>query len=151
MTDPLCIASSITGLISRSSQLVSVLYSVSTPALDAKDSINRLLNEIQSLDSILAELQRLQPDMTPIVRRNLATILDDCSRVYSEIEFRICEWSGLSGLSKAVGINISWEHLDWPTIEPEIKALLNELERHKSTLELVLELINLYIFRPPDT
>ena len=156
MADPLSIAASVAGLISLSGQIISVLYTFAASATEARKSVTRILSEIKTMNAIFGQVQDFMwgvvdepPDnstLSMISLDHLVTTLTGCVLVYSKLEKHFSEMAGLAGLANISGLVVVWEKIKWAQKEPDILALLGELERHKSSLDLMLSIIQWCVF-----
>jgi hypothetical protein len=142
MIDPLSIAGSIAGLISISKEIAVFLYTISSSAFGAPVSVKALHVEISSLQGIFHQLQRLETRIPLPTREILQETLDGFHSIFLDLEQHLCELSGLSGLSEVSSIVLLWKRLNWTAKQPQIDKLLDELERCKSSLGMILGLIN---------
>lgn len=155
MADPLSLAASVTGLISLSAQITSVLYSFATSALEARKSVDRVLSEMQTMNSIFSQVQGFiysaseessdTERLLMISLDHLVTTLTGCVLIFSQLEKHINELVGLTGLANVAGMAIVWEKVKWATKEPEIGILVEDLQRHKSSLNLMLGIIQWWV------
>ncbi|KAI5803539.1 hypothetical protein DFH27DRAFT_524939 [Peziza echinospora] len=158
MADPLSIAASIAGLISLSVTIVGTLRDVSTSNVDAPISMKRVIAEVDGMKLIFCQIQLLigkirnQPDTQLLVMgsiNDLAKLLMDCNEAYSVLLGYLGGINrGLTGTIKNIQPkkgkgrlgNIKW--VLW--IEAKIMVLVEDLQRHKTSLGLMLQIIRCF-------
>ncbi|KAF8532640.1 hypothetical protein BDD12DRAFT_674917, partial [Trichophaea hybrida] len=133
--DPLSIAASVAGLLTVAGKLSSVLYGLIMAGHDASQAISRVSAEIRAMSPIFLQVQDFvlngedEARRSMISLRDLVTTLTGCVLVFSELEKHISE------VEKSPGIM-------WAKKEPEIKVLMEDLQRHKLSLNLMLSIIH---------
>jgi hypothetical protein len=132
--DPLSIAASVAGLLTVACKLSSVLYGLIMAGHDASQAISRVSAEIRAMSPIFLQVQDFVLNgedgarRSMISLRDLVTTLTGCVLVFSELEKHISE------VEKSPGIM-------WAKKEPETKVLMEDLQRHKLSLNLMLSII----------
>lgn len=138
MADPLSLAASLAGLVSLSDTVFRHVYKFVRDAKGAKEEITRVAEELQSFTGILRGVQALAQALEedgdtydPAIRvhhvyrceQTLAKTLDRTKRALQKVE---------NGRSRD-GL---MQQLKWPFSKSETKEVLEELERHKSNMNL---------------
>ena len=137
--DPLSIAASITGILAAAAQVSSLLSQIR----EATASVAAVLSEIEHIKIVFRALQSFV-DRTRTVTRYRATliqiedftvILTQTVIVFSELETLITPLSASSGRSSIR------RRLNWSRQEAGVNRLVNQLQRHKTSLSLLLQVI----------
>ena len=135
--DPLSIIASITGILAAASKVASVLESVR----NAPESISDALTEVNHIKIVFTALrrfversQRLTPKRASLIQlEDVVVVLTQTVLVFSELEALVGDASkgSLSGLQR----------LSWTWQKPTALRLVNQLQRHKTSLSLILQII----------
>lgn len=136
MTDPLSVAASITALLSLTKSLVKYINGTVNASEDKKS----LSAEIRDTTVVLATLQELvqphaQEDLLPA-----AGSLEALARIMAGLEKTLVPLRAMlesDGRSKLRGV------LAWPFHEKEVRETIAAVERHKMSLSLTLQDIQL--------
>jgi hypothetical protein len=120
MADPLSIAASIIGLLALSSKIIYALCSFTKSATEVPQSVSRVNAELQIVSSVFGQIQ------------SLVDILINCVAILSSLERYINDWRADNAL---------WERVKWVKRESEIEGLMEDLQRHKSSLNMMLSMI----------
>ncbi|KAI5803536.1 hypothetical protein DFH27DRAFT_51868 [Peziza echinospora] len=159
MSDPLSIAASVAGLVSISAVILCTLKGLSDSYRDAPASIQRVVVEVQDMCLIFEQVQMfidgtghgVQPShqrlsMIPI--QNLVTTLTGCVLVYSRLDEYVCKLVGKKrpnspGNPQSNIIEYRMKKVKWVLWrEAEVKVVLEDLQRHKMSLSLMLSIIH---------
>ena len=148
MHDPLSILTSVAGLVVTSAKIAGIAKQLYNSGKDAPATINRISEEMSQLHLIFAQVQMLleghaqkRPSrsrlrMLPL--HHLMTILSGCVLAYSSLDKKLSEISGATtGSGLSLGTRVQWAL--WK--EAEAGLILVELERHKSSLHMMLTVI----------
>ncbi|OQE41309.1 hypothetical protein PENCOP_c005G01607 [Penicillium coprophilum] len=136
MTDPLSVAASITALLGLTTSLVKYINGT----VNASEDKKKLSAEMRDTTVILATLQELvqphaQEDLLPATEslKALARIMAGFEKTLVPLKARL----NSDGRSKLQGV------LAWPFHEKEVRETLAAVERHKMSLSLTLQDIQL--------
>jgi hypothetical protein len=139
--DPFSVAASIAGILTLSGDIIQVLYSFGKNAFEAQESVNRVLSEIEIVRAVFSEIQRfLQDDFGEVDATRLTliqihkTLLDGCEAIFTKLKKHIIDEEGKPTM---------WERVIWAAKESEIEGLMRDLQRHKSSLDLILGIMNM--------
>ena len=148
MSDPLSIIASVVGLVTISAKVARIAKELYDPGKDAPDSIRRISEEMDQLHLIFGQVQmllegntkkkpsKIQLAMLPLY--DLMTILSGCVLAHSSVEEKLSKVAGIArGGSTGLGARVQWAL--WK--EAEAGAILVDLERHKSSLHIMLTII----------
>ena len=137
--DPLSIAASVTGVLTAAAQVCTLLGKIR----DAPKSVVAILTEIEHIQIVFRALQRFIDHTRAVSRQRAAlvqledvtVILTQTVLVFSELETLLIPLSG-SGLHSSLR-----QRLAWSRQETGIQRLVNQLQRHKTSLSLLLQII----------
>lgn len=137
--DPLSIAASITAILTAAVQVSSLLRRIH----DAPASVAAILVEVEHIRIVFQVLQTFVDRAAAMTRHRAALIgiedltvmLTQTVLVFSELQTLIAP---LSARSRRSGIK--WR-FDWSRQEPGVNRLVTQLQRHKSSLSLLLQVI----------
>lgn len=149
MADPLSIAASVAGLLAVSSKVIFGLTTFASAIMHTPKSLQRVVAEVGAVNCILGEVQRLvswrsdeerpnNPRLGSIQLDHLVTTLAGCVLIFSELEKHIDDLVGAESGSKP---RILWERISWTRKEERIGKLMDDLHRHKTSLNLMLTII----------
>jgi len=138
MADPLSIAASIIGIIGASAKLASIIGGL----IDAPVHITDLAVEIKNTQLVFKALQRfldrsrhLPPQRAALVQlQDIVVILTETVLVFTELESIVT--------SLAARQRTPWRRIGWARQRSGAVRLVNQLQRHKSSLMLVLQIIS---------
>jgi len=154
MADPLSIAASIGGLISLSATILGELRNISTSYIDAPTSIKSVLAEVDGMKLIFCQMQLLinkirnQPDAQKLAMgsvNDLTKLLKECNGVYSVLLGCMGKIELTAKTNQNIQLKKRKNKLDkikwalWK--EAEIMAVVDDLQRHKASLGLMLQII----------
>ena len=169
MSDPLSVIASVAGLVQVSANILSITQQLYTSGKDAPASIRRIKDEMEDLHLIFRQVQSLiegyenkrlkrhRLNMLPL--HDLMTILTSCVLRYSELDERLSRVADLvdeSGKKKLTPKPLpgsgsrssrSWivlKRIKWALWEePEAAEFIADIARHKSSLHIMLTVINI--------
>jgi hypothetical protein len=155
MADLLSITASIAGLIGLSGQIISALNSLYTfgkSAKNAPESISRVLEEMQEMIGIFCQVQlfitgtgKKQPSqsrLSMISFHHLVATLSGCILVCSTLDKYLGEVQGITDPTVSSNTKLVRERIRWEAWkESEVAVVLEELQRHKLSLNLMLSII----------
>ena len=140
MADPLSVAGSIAGLISLADSVFRLVFKYARSAVNAKEDVKNLADEIQVLAGVLQSLRFLASGLEaeghsfdPTLRtHHLGTLSSILSRLQQRAEKSHTKFENGSKTQQRL------QQLKWPFSTGETKELLEDLHRHKSTISLAL-------------
>jgi hypothetical protein len=135
--DPLSIIASITGILTAAANVSSILGQVK----DAPESISDVLTEVNHIKIVITALQtfldrtrRFAPQRAALIQLDdVVVILTQTVLVFSELQTLVQPLSARK-LSR-------WQRLNWTWQQPEAWRLVNQLQRNKTSLSLMLQII----------
>ena len=161
MSDPLSITSAIAGLLTLTAQIATTARALYSSVKDAPASIRQIEEEMGDLHLIFCQVQLFiggsmkvanKSRLTLISLHHLMATLSGCVLMFSALDKKLSEVSGVSGLREAgvhtgtsasgnkVGLLV--EKIKWVLWkEAEVKELIEDLQRHKLSLNLMLNII----------
>lgn len=138
MADPLSIAASITGIITAAVKITTVLSDLH----DAPDHIADLSTEVNNIRIVFKAFQNLlnKPDSLPS-RRAAMVQLEDVVVIVTEIVLVFSELQTIVTPLSNMRIRSPLRALTWAWQRSTTTRLVNQLQRHKSSLTVVLQII----------
>jgi hypothetical protein len=137
MADPLSIAASILSVADVGLRVATKLYTYSNAVYHAPRSIRYLAQEVSLTSAVLSELGTLLKTdgaarlCSPNAMSTTREAVKNCQIIFDEIGEEIDKAGGGIGIRKFV----------WPLMENKVKVLMSGLERGKSLLLLMLNVI----------
>jgi len=136
--DPLSISAACVGLIASVTKLSTQIGLLVINVRGARRDLDAVSRELSSLSLCL---EALRVDTTTIkypegIRQTLLVVLKNCDLVTKEMEALLAKAS-----SQHIGRQIQWAM----TTSDEMNKLRLNLEAHKSSIEIALELISMYV------
>jgi hypothetical protein len=136
--DPLSIIASITGILTAAANVSNILGQVR----DAPESVSAVLTEVNHIKIVFTALQkfldrsrRFAPQRAALIQLDdVVVILTQTVLVFSELETLVLPISVQGRLSQ-------WQRLTWAWQQPAALRLVNQLQRHKASLSLILQII----------
>ncbi len=137
--DPLSVAASITSILMAAAQVCSFL----TQIRNAPASVTAILTEIEHIEIVFRALQRFIDHAKTVTRyraaliqiEDVAVMLTQTVLVFSELQTLLAP---LSTNGQRSGIR---RRFDWSRQEPGVNRLVNQLQRHKTSLSILLQVI----------
>ena len=142
MSDPVSIIASVVGLATTSAKIASIAKQLYDSGKDAPASIRRIMEEMSQQHLIFGQVQMLleghtqkipsRSRLTMLPLHHLMTILSGCVLAYSSLDEKLSKVAGAG-----FGARVQWAL--WR--EAEAGVILVDLERHKSSLHMMLSII----------
>ncbi|KAF2811526.1 ankyrin [Mytilinidion resinicola] len=140
MADPLSVAGSIAGLISVADTVFRLVFKYARSAINAKEEVKTLADEIQALAGVLQSLRLLASGLEaegtsfdPTIRaHHLGSLSSTLGRLQQRVEKAHTKFEKDSKAKKIL------QQVKWPFSTGETKELLEDLIRHKTTISLAL-------------
>ena len=136
--DPLSVAASIAGLVSIADVVFRRTYKYIKAVKDAQKEISALSNEISALFGILRRLELLACQVDEDVFDSTLRLehIFECQQTLEKVN-SILEKDDTSSLDDRL-LESTRRRLRWPLSKSRTEKLIEEIERHKSTLTLAL-------------
>ena len=164
MSDPLSVISAVVGLIAISAHLGKRSKELYDCAKVAPASMLQINKEMEHLNIIFVQVEmfvrgnvdkKKKPSkvgLTMLSLHHLMTILSGCVLVLSNLDKKLGEVAGLvdsTTQKPARGLQSPIDRIKWAMWkETEVAVILQDLERHKSSLNIMLSLIQWYVNSP---
>lgn len=138
MADALSVAGSIAGLISLADTVFRLVFKYARSAINAKQEVKLLADEIQALAGVLQSLRLLAAEaedhlFDPKIRpHHLGLLSSTLNRLQQRVE------KAYEKFENGPKIQQRLQQLKWPFSTGETKDLLEDLVRHKITISLAL-------------
>ncbi|KAI3394860.1 hypothetical protein diail_2147 [Diaporthe ilicicola] len=138
MADPLSLAASLAGLVSLADSVFRHVYRYVRGVSAAKEEISNIAQELQSLTGVLRSIQALAEGLEedgntydPAIRVHHVY---HCEQTLNKIHDRMKR--AVQKVEKSRSRDGIMQQLKWPFSKSETLEVLEELERHKSTMNL---------------
>ena len=158
MSDPLSITSAIAGLLTLATQITATACVLYSSVKDAPASIRQIEEEMSDLNLVFCQVQLFiggstkapkKSRLTLISLRHLMATLSGCVLVFSALDQKLNAVAGLREAGVYTGTSVSGnkagllvEKIKWALWkEAEVKELIEDLQRHKLSLNLMLSII----------
>ena len=144
--DPLSVAASVAGLLGAAGKITTVLYGLVTKIKDAPSLTRTVVTEVSDITAALGQLQAYvlgtasaNPACSNLIllEQVLAT-LSGCVATYSELEAAVDSLN----INADMGI---FDRAMWTLKEPGLVAVVQRLQNHKSSLTLMLTILQWYV------
>jgi hypothetical protein len=145
--DPLSIAASLAGLITISTQIVSIIHAIKSKNNKELDSLSR---EVHAVRGILSQIQQIVEFQSTKAAKNsewlgaLNATLDDCGDTYLQLQI------SLQGLVSSSRLEALKKKVKWTLKEKDIQDSLRKVERYKLSLDLLLSVQTRYVISMID-
>ena len=138
MGDPLSVAASIAGLVTLADVVFTKAYRYVRAAKKASSEIVAFSSELGSLHGILCSIRSISVQLESEVFESTTRLhhVHACQKTLEEVQ-KILDRD--KNLSSDAPWNRVKQSLRWPFKASEVKALVSDIERHKATLGLALE------------
>ncbi|EON63738.1 hypothetical protein W97_02966 [Coniosporium apollinis CBS 100218] len=135
--EPLGVTANIIAIVDLSAKIASLCVQYSLAVKDAKNDIERLRGEVNSVADVLREVERLlhRPDSAQLsASQKLRDALKDCFTQLIELK------KGLDpGKTRKAMSRFGVRALKWPFESKEVDKVVRNLERCKQTVSLALQ------------
>ncbi|KAI0020141.1 hypothetical protein F4780DRAFT_770919 [Xylariomycetidae sp. FL0641] len=139
MSDPLSVAGSIAGILSLSVGVFHKLVRFGKEVKGAQSKVEQLASECRNLSGVLQNLTLLASSLDSELTgptNNKAHYLHDCRNTLFKLESHLKKArNDFDGESR---IKATVRRLKWPFSTPETTDLINDIRRHRETLEFAL-------------
>ncbi|RSL59882.1 hypothetical protein CEP51_013854 [Fusarium floridanum] len=140
--DPLSIAAGCAGLISTIGTLSLSIYGFVRTCREARKDLDKVSRELQSLQSVLGLIEddatNEEKPFPPVIGQHVLSIISNCNSVILEIEACIAQYG-----QKQLKARVTWAIGG----QGDVEKLRTNLEAHKSSLELALDMHSLTIVK----
>jgi hypothetical protein len=145
MSDPLSITASVVGILGVAAKISLILYDFAERVKDALPVANALLIEVRGIRLALGHLEELLHGSNEInyeggslvLIDHLRLVLTDCVCTFSSLESIV---DGLPDIVDISGLQLM-SRAKWVLKEKRLRLLLQRLERQKSSLSLMLHIL----------
>jgi hypothetical protein len=141
--DGLGVAASLIGVVELSSKIASSCIQYSLAVKHAKADIKRLGVEVDSLNKLLREVEKLlkRPEKAQFAAsQKLRGALQDCFLQLTQLNMTLD-----SGKTRRTMSRIGIRALKWPFESKGVEKVINDLERCKQTISLALQVDQTYV------
>jgi hypothetical protein len=147
--DPLSVTASVVGVAGAGIQLATTLYAFSDSVLKADKSVRVIADDVALTSQVLSELGILLRTDSAERLVSLSALetadktVKGCQECFQELNEAVEKLLGKDkGKERDLSGGMSvWNRIKWPLLEPKMRLLQANLERLKSTLLLMLQVI----------
>lgn len=135
------VAASIVGLIAGAVKVIGVLSKIKTSMVEAPESLIHLIAQIKDFQTCLSAFERLVNAMNTIPRERRAMI--EVDELIATLTEAVLTFSELEVLVVPLGSPtdyLSLRRVAWARKEEEVSKLMVRIDRHKSSLSLMLNI-----------
>ena len=143
--DPLSVAASVVGLLTAAKDVSSAIDKIMSSRKRGFKEIREIKSTVDTLRSVLLQLQLLLISRSNINRERASLILVD--EVVVTLTACVMTFSDLDGCVKGLAADERLGLLDtirWASKATELKGYLQNLESHKASLNLMLNILTGY-------
>jgi hypothetical protein len=148
--DPLSVTAAVVGLLAAAGQVASVLSKIKSSVSDAPSSIEQTFLYVKELQACFAAVHKFIVGATPgtsASQRRLSMIevdqlvatLTESVLTFSELELLVTPFGTCPQASMRNRIKWAWK-------EDVVSRIMLRLDRHKSCLSLMLNIVQWYVF-----
>jgi hypothetical protein len=151
--DPLSVMASVVGLLAAAGQVTSVLSTVKSSIKDAPRSMDHAISEVKAVEISLSAIQKFLLGLSSAPRQRITMIQVD--QLLATLTEAVLTFSDLEALVKPLATDSESsmiERIRWCWKEDDVSRIMIRLERHKSSLSLMLNIVQWYVctFRCPS-
>ena len=148
--DPLSVTVSVLGLIAAAGKVAFVLSQIKASMPDAPSSIEQTLLHIKELHACFAAVHKFivgASPVTPALQRRLSMIeVDQLVATLTESVLTFSELEALVKPYRTCPPATMRTRIKWYWKEDAISRIMLRLDRHKSSLSLMLSIVQWYVF-----
>jgi hypothetical protein len=148
--DPLSITAGVVGLLSAAGQVVSALSKIKSSMSEAPSSIEQLLLQVGELEACFAAVHKFVAGpnpLTPASHRRFSMI--EVDQLVATLTESVLTFSELDTILTSFGTRPDASmrnRVKWTRNEDNISRIMLRLDRHKSSLSLMLNIVQWYVF-----
>jgi hypothetical protein len=136
--EALSVVASITGILTAAAKVSSLLMQIQ----DAPTSISGIVTEVDHIKIVFTAFQKFVDRTVRISGARAALIqLDDIVVILTQTVLVFSELQTLVAPLSSGGRLSGWQRLNWSRHEAAALRLVNQLQRHKTSLSLLLQII----------
>jgi hypothetical protein len=145
--DPLSVMASVVGLLTAASNVSSILSAIKSSMKDTPQLVNHVLSEVKEVEISLSAVHKFLQGITSAPRRRIALIqldqliatLTEAVLTFSELEALVTPLATKSKVSIMERLKLAWK-------EDVVSSIMQRLQRHKSSLSLMLNILQWLVF-----
>jgi len=145
--DPLSVIASVFGLLTAANKVSSMLFAIISSTKDAPQFVSHIISEVKEVEISLFAIYRLLQGISSAPRRRIALIqLDQLIATLTEAVLTFSELEALvTPIAKQSKVSTT-ERLKWVLKEDTVSNIVQRLQRHKSSLSLMLNIVQWLVF-----
>ncbi|PQE13607.1 putative RAS-2 protein [Rutstroemia sp. NJR-2017a BVV2] len=144
--DPLSVMTSVAGLLGTAAKIGPILFAVSKSLIDAPRLMGQLISQVNEFEILLSAVHKFLLGMSLAPRRRISMIsveqlvvtLTEAVLTFSELEALVTSIARDNGLSITTRLLYVWN-------ENTVSSIMLRLERHKTSLSLMLNIAQWYV------
>ena len=148
MSDPLTIVAGVVGILTAAAQISTLLINFTKASKNAPSRARHIIAEVNDISGTLSHLQSFllgneysDTSRTSLLKADhIVTILSGCVMTFSELEKLLDDLE-----TKDMRI---LDSMKWARKEKDITALIQRLQNHKTSLSLMLDILNGLVHNP---
>lgn len=147
MVEPLSVAASVVGLVTAAVQMSNILYKMGSTIKDAPVLAQTAAGELNDISLVLAQLQKYIDGRVQASTQRLCLITVE--HITATLTGCVITFSELDAILKSVNIDTglrTWDRALWLLKKDKIASVITRLQNHKSTLGLMLNIMQWYAF-----
>jgi hypothetical protein len=144
--DPLSVLASVAGLLMAAGSVSSTLITIGASLKDVPQSVNQVVSEVNDIRTSLSAVQKFLLGLAAAPRHRIAMIqLDQLVATLTEAVLTFSELEALVTPFMASSTMLTMQRVKWLLKDDEVTPLLHRLQRHKSSLSLMLNIVQWYV------
>ena len=146
--DPLSVTASIVGILAAAGKISELLHTVVISAKEAPQIVTALMFEVDDVRSAFASLQSLLVDLSSAPPRRTAMVQVD--RLIVTLTETVLTFSELETVVTPLVVSKGQKYplrtrLKWTRVEQNCERMVAKLQRHKSSVSLMLNVLQWYV------
>ena len=137
------VAASIIGVVQLADRVLLLCGNYLQSVRSAKDDIEQVSAEVETLKSVLERADRMVNNeimkeyMSDSLKQELDKIITSCQLTLKKLDSKLDHRQKESGIRRLLHVSPT---LKWPFKSKEVMTIIQELDRHKGTITLTLQL-----------
>jgi hypothetical protein len=145
--DPLSVMASVVGLLTAAAKVSSILSAIKLSVKDAPQLVNHVLSEVKEVEISLSAIHKFLQGVASAPRQRIALIQLD--QLIATLTEAVLTFSELEALVTPLAMQSkvpTMERVKWALKEETVSSVMQRLQRHKSSLSLMLNIVQWLVF-----
>jgi hypothetical protein len=145
--DPLSVMASVVGLLTAAANVSSMLSAIKSSVKDAPQLLNYVLSEVKEVEISLSAIHKFLQGVASAPRQRIALIQLD--QLIATLTEAVLTFSELEALVTPLAMQSkvpTMERVKWALKEETVSSIMQRLQRHKSSLSLMLNIVQWLVF-----